>query len=276
MGDTNKVPVTLHWDSLCVACMKMLLHWTWLVSPFWEASLFPLYKWGKWGTMEQYKDAKTEASTDQLRHLMVGKPSGSHLFFIFSPLLWTWLYLWDRIPDQLWYQGLFASLSLPEAKDSAGRHGVFFFIFMWSWFTNILFFAYAKCSFQSSLGPITPPPKCWLRKSSRVDWWLAWKFILCNKPKKDARSLGRRAKAPQRVGHGHSVLLILHDQRWLSIWQFLCQPWALQLLVINTMNKTFRFIPQEVKAAKIKKKITVQCWLRAPRLQNKPQFGGSR
>lgn len=98
------------------------------------------------------------------------------------------------------------------------------------------------------------PPKCWLRKSSRVDWWLAWKSILCNKPKKDARSLGRRAKAPQRVGHRHSVLLILHDQRWLSICQFLRQLWALQLLVINTMNKTFRFIPQEVKAAKIKKK----------------------
>lgn len=172
MGDTNKVPVTLHWDSLCVACMKMLLHWTWLVSPFWEASLFPLYKWGKWGTMEQYKDAKTEASTDQVRHLMVGKPSGSHLFFIFSPLLWTWLYLWDRTPDQLWYQGLFASLSLPEAKDSAGRHGVFFFIFMWLWFTNILFFAYAKCSFQSSLGPITPPNAGSEKAPESTDGWL--------------------------------------------------------------------------------------------------------
>lgn len=151
--------------------------------------------------MEQYKDVKTEASSDQVCNFMVGKPSGSHFFIILSPLLWTWLYLGGRTPDQLWYQGLFAGLSLLEAKDSAGRHGACFSSYS------------CDCDLQNTILCICQtlsseqlrthyPPWCWLRKSSWVDWWLAWKFILCNKPKKDARSLGRRAKAPQRVGHG--------------------------------------------------------------------------
>lgn len=49
---------------------------------------------------------------------------------------------------------------------------MFFFIFMWLWFTNILFFAYAKRSLQSNSGPTTPPDAGSGKAPESTDGWL--------------------------------------------------------------------------------------------------------
>lgn len=121
--------------------------------------------------MEQYKDAKTEASSDQVCHLMVGKASGSHFFSLSSVHYCGLGFICES--ELLTSSGtkdcLLVCPSQRPRTVLADMVGVFLHIHV------IVIYKYTilcicQMLFSEQLRALYPPlPRCWLRKSSRVD-----------------------------------------------------------------------------------------------------------
>lgn len=167
-----KAPVTIHWANLCVACPQTLLH---LACTCLHSEMHPCSSFVSEGNGNR---ALNNVKKPRLKLIVTSMPLNGWEAFrksFFSLFLAHYCGLGFICKVELLTRSGTNDCLLvcpSQRPRTVLAHTVFFFIFMWLWFTNILFFAYSKCSLQSRSEPITPPEAGSGKAPELTDGWL--------------------------------------------------------------------------------------------------------